>query len=110
MSKTKVKLKGYKIFNSDWTCKGFQYEVGETYEIEGKPELCKHGFHFCTRLKDCFKYYPCVTWNHIAEVEALDIEWDEYETHCIDSEYSNIINLVEEALKERSSEDCRYDR
>ena len=44
------------------------------------------------------------------ELKALDIEWDEYETHCIDSEYSNIINLVEEALKERSSEDCRYDR
>ena len=44
------------------------------------------------------------------ELKALDIEWDEYETHCIDSEYSNIINRVEEALKERSSEDCRYDR
>lgn len=44
------------------------------------------------------------------ELKAFDIEWDEYETHCIDSEYSNIINLVEEALKERSSEDCRYDR
>lgn len=43
------------------------------------------------------------------ELKALDIEWDEYETHCIDTEYSNIINLVEEALKERNSEDCRYD-
>ena len=42
------------------------------------------------------------------ELKTLDIEWDEYETHCIDTEYTNIINLVEEALEERSPEDCRY--
>ena len=42
------------------------------------------------------------------ELSHLDIEWDEYETHCTNTEYSNIINLVEEALEERSPEDCRY--
>ena len=42
------------------------------------------------------------------ELKTLDIELDEYETHCVDTEYSNIINLVEEALEERSPEDCRY--
>lgn len=42
------------------------------------------------------------------ELSHLDIEWDEYETHCIDTEYSNIITLVEEALEEISPEDCRY--
>ena len=42
------------------------------------------------------------------ELKTLDIEWDEYETHSIDTEYSNIINLVEEALEERSPEDCGY--
>ena len=42
------------------------------------------------------------------ELKSLDIEWDEYETHCVNTEYSNIINLVEEALEERSPEDCRY--
>ena len=42
------------------------------------------------------------------ELKTLDIELDEYETHCIDTEYTNIINLVEEALEERSPEDCRY--
>ena len=29
-------MKAYKIFNHDWTCKGFQYEVGKTYKIPGK--------------------------------------------------------------------------
>ena len=42
------------------------------------------------------------------ELKNLDIEWDEYETHCVDTEYTNIINLVEEALEERNPEDCRY--
>ena len=42
------------------------------------------------------------------ELKTLDIELDEYETHCVDTEYTNIINLVEEAVEERSPEDCRY--
>ena len=42
------------------------------------------------------------------ELKTLDIELDEYKTHCIDTEYTNIINLVEEALEEISPEDCRY--
>ena len=39
------------------------------------------------------------------ELHNLDIDYDEYNT-----EYSNIINLVEEALEEISPEDCRYDK
>ena len=27
-------VKGFKVFNPDWTCRGFQYEVGKTYEEE----------------------------------------------------------------------------
>ena len=50
-------IKAYKAFNSDLTCKGFQYEVGKEYHHKGKLELCKSGFHACERLADCFKYY-----------------------------------------------------
>ena len=25
-------VKGYKVFNPDWTCRGFQYEVGKIFE------------------------------------------------------------------------------
>ena len=49
--------KAYKAFNSDLTCKGFQYEVGKEYHHKGKLELCSSGFHACERLADCFKYY-----------------------------------------------------
>ena len=27
-------VKGYKVFDPDWTCRGFQYQVGECYEID----------------------------------------------------------------------------
>ena len=50
--------KAYKAFNSDLTCKGFQYEVGKEYHHKGKLELCESGFHACPKLVDCFRFYP----------------------------------------------------
>ena len=64
-------MKGYKVFNSDWTCRGFQYEVGKTYEHEGEISPCNSGFHFCEKAADCFNYYPFNSNNRVAEVEAL---------------------------------------
>ena len=63
-------MKGYKVFNPDWTCRGFQYEVGKTYTHSGKIDLCNSGFHFCTRLADCFGYYKFNSDNKVAEVIA----------------------------------------
>lgn len=49
----------YKMFNKDLTCSGFQYEVGETYELpkNKKLELCKNGFHYCENPLSCLEYY-----------------------------------------------------
>jgi hypothetical protein len=62
-------MKAYKVFNSDWTCSGFQYEVGKTYKIEGNPEMCERGFHACKNVADCFSYYSFDPANKVAEVE-----------------------------------------
>ena len=51
------KCKAYKAFYSDMICRGFKYEEGKTYEIEGELELCKRGFHACLNLLDVFNYY-----------------------------------------------------
>ena len=70
-------MKGYKVFNSDWTCRGFQYEAGKTYEMNKMPVICECGFHFCTDPKNCFRYYDFWGDIIIAEIEALgDIDME----------------------------------
>lgn len=64
-------MKGYKVFHPDWTCRGFQYEVGKEYKMEEEPVRCERGFHFCTKLIDCFEYYSFNPNNKVAEIEAF---------------------------------------
>ena len=61
----------YKVFNPDWTCRGFKYQIGKTYEEEASPSICYRGFHFCKKLADCFNYYNFDSDNKVAEIEAL---------------------------------------
>ena len=64
---------GYKVFNPDWTCRGFKYEVGKTYKHNGNIEMCGAGFHFCRKVSDCFNYYSFDSKNKIAKVEAIGL-------------------------------------
>ena len=50
-------IKMYKGFNKDMTCRGFQFEEGKSYEVEGDVKLCENGFHACEDPIDCFGYY-----------------------------------------------------
>ena len=84
-------MKGYKVFNIDWTCRDFQYEVGKTYEMDGIIKLCGRGFHFCERLVDCFLYYEFDPHNKIAEVEALGTILTDGHKYC-----TNKIKIVRE--------------
>ena len=63
-------VKGYKVFKPDWTCRGFQYEVGKTFKHEGNIKICGSGFHFCQKASDCFNYYNFDSKNKVAEVIA----------------------------------------
>ena len=76
-------MKGYKVFNSDRTCRGYQYEIGKTYEIAESPKCCKVGFHFCEKLVDCFNYYSFDPNNKVAEIEAIgEIHFDDTNSKC----------------------------
>ena len=86
-------MEGYKVFEPDWTCRGFQYEVGKTFEEDVTPSCCNRGFHFCKELKDCFNYYPFNPDNKVAKVMALgEIDEESDDSKCC----TNKIQIVEE--------------
>lgn len=86
-------VKGYKVFDPDWTCRGFRYEVGKTFEEDVMPKCCEAGFHFCKELKDCFNYYPFNPDNKVAKVIALgEIDEASNNSKCC----TNKIQIVEE--------------
>ena len=87
------KIKGYKVFNADWTCRGFQYEVGKIFEEDVIPSCCDCGFHFCLKASDCFNYYKFSSDNKVAEVIALgDVDYADDNTKCC----TNRIHIVRE--------------
>ena len=55
-------LPAIKGMNRDMTCRGFQFEPGKTYTIEGPIKACNSGFHACpvddeTAPHAVFEYY-----------------------------------------------------
>ena len=67
------RMTGYKVFNPDFTCRGFKYEVGKTYKHDGPLSICHSGFHFCREVADCFNYYSFDPKNKVAEIEATGL-------------------------------------
>ena len=63
-------VKGYKVFNPDWTCKGKQYSCPGKFEEDVKIFICERGMHFCKKAVDCFNYYDFNPDFHVAEVVA----------------------------------------
>ena len=55
---TNNKIKAFKGFNSDMTCRDFQYEVGKEYEHKGDVRACESGFHACQNPFDVLGFYP----------------------------------------------------
>jgi len=63
---TVVAVKG---FDSKMQCRGYQFEVGQTYVHEGVVKACEGGFHSCEYPLDVFGYYDPAT-SIYATVEA----------------------------------------
>ena len=65
-------MRGYKMMNSDMSCREFQYEVGKEYSLKGKLGICKNGFHFCENPFNCLWYYDNIKGDKkLFLVEAL---------------------------------------
>ena len=101
------KIRGFKGFNSDMTCRGFKYEEGKDYEEQGYISACNKGFHFCLYPLDVFGYYPpaYIGMNKFHEVEGsgeMDVDTDDTKIACskihIGAELS-IKSIVDAAIK-----------
>lgn len=110
-----VKIKGYKGFNPDLTCRDFQYEEGKNYEETGDIMACDNGFHFCLHPLDVFGYYPPaeVGMNKFHEVEGtgdMDVDTNDTKIACskihIGAELS-IKSIVDAAVK-FTFEKCKW--
>ena len=105
-------IKSYKGFDKDLCCRGFQYEVGKEYEIEGEIKYCQKGFHACESPFEVFDHYDMLT-SRFCEVEQsgkIDREDDESTKVCsskikvkAELKLADLINIGVEWLKEVTS-------
>ena len=49
-------MKAFKGFDKNLQCRGLQYEIGGTQEVDS-AKLCYHGLHACEAPLDVFNYY-----------------------------------------------------
>lgn len=110
MTKEKV-IKSYKGFDKNMQCKGFQYEVGKEYEIDGDIKCCKRGFHACESPMEVLDFYD-MSNSRFAEVEQSGkIDKEENSTKVCSShikikaelKLADLINLGVEWLKDITS-------
>ena len=107
------KLKTYKAFDKDLSCRGLKYEVGKEYEETGDIKACEKGFHACPYPLDVFGYYA-PAGSRFCEVEQSGkIDDSESDKVCsskirIGAEL-DIRGLVKAAIsfvKERCTNEC----
>ena len=78
-----AEIVAYKGLDKNFRCRGFQYEVGQTYELPAgtKPARCaSHGFHWCENPLDIWTYYGVADGTRYAEVRpggAMDRDCDD---------------------------------
>ena len=79
------KIIAYKGFDKSLKCRGFQYEVGKEYEMDGGITCCERGFHACESPLEVFDHYDMLN-SRFAEVEQSgEIDKEENSTKVCSS-------------------------
>ena len=107
------KIKAYKAFDKDLSCRGFKYEVGKEYEETGDIKACEKGFHACPYPLDVFGYYA-PAGSRFCEVEQSGkIDGSESDKVCsskirigAELDIRGLVKAAVSFVKERCTNEC----
>ena len=104
-------ITSYKGFDKDMKCRGFQYEVGKEYEMDGEIKCCNRGFHACKSPMEVWDYYDMLNSRYAEVEQSGKIDEEEKSTKVCSShikikaelKLADIINIGVEWLKDITS-------
>ena len=104
-------ITSYKGFDKNMQCRGFQYEVGKEYEIDGEIKYCNRGFHACKSPLEVWDYYDMLSSRYAEVEQSGKIDKEENSTKVCSSrikikaelKLADIINIGVEWLKDITS-------
>ena len=109
-------IKSYKGFDENLCCRGFQYEVGKEYEIDGDIKVCERGFHACESPLEVLDHYFFNQDGSLARFckveQSGSVDKEENTTKVCSSKikikaelkFADLIKLGVEWIKEKASE------
>ena len=108
---SKKVITSYKAFDKNMQCRGFQYEVGKEYEMDGEIKCCNRGFHACKSPIEVWNYYDMLNSRYAEVEQSGKIEKEENSTKVCSShikikdelKLADIINIGVEWLKDITS-------
>ena len=104
-------ITSYKGFDKNMKCRGFQYEVGKEYEMDGEVKCCNQGFHACKSPLEVWDYYDMLDSRYAEVEQSGKIDAGENSTKVCSSrikikaelKLADIINIGVEWLKDITS-------
>ena len=104
-------ITSYKAFDKNMKCRGFQYEVGKEYEMDGEVKCCNQGFHACKSPMEVWDYYDMLNSRYAEVEQSGKIDEEEKSTKVCSSrikikaelKLADIINIGVEWLKDITS-------
>ena len=104
-------ITSYKAFDKNMQCRGFQYEVGKEYEMDGEIKYCNRGFHACKSPLEVWDYYDILNSRYAEVEQSGKIDAEENTTKVCSSrikikaelKLADIINIGVEWLKDITS-------
>ena len=110
------KIKAYKAFDKDLSCRGFKYEVGKEYEETGDIKACKKGFHACPYPLDVFGYYAPARSRFCEVEQSGQIDDSESDKVCsskirigAELDIRGLVKAAVSFVKERCTNECNAD-